>query len=217
MRVLRGIFVASVCTIFLGLLPAGAQADPIRFTSGSVTVYSPVEPSGASVGNDAGDFINGDGFGSLAWAGGQPGSTRTLDGTFTFNLSGPFGARIDGTTYSPFLSGTMGFTTTPFVVPAPNATGSGQFQTTFTMLGRVRGYSDRDRTPESLLFDVEVFGSGVVTGSSGFNREIGYLPLSASATYQFAAADVAATPEPASMFLLATGVAGLMVRYRKRV
>jgi len=70
-------------------------------------VYSPSEISGAGLRNDSGFFISGDGFGSLVFAGGQIGNTAALNGDFDFGFGGPHGARIDGTTYSPFLLGRL--------------------------------------------------------------------------------------------------------------
>ena len=163
--------------------------------------------------NDEGFSIGGDGFGSFEWGLHQIGDTATADGSFSFGFGGPFHARIDGTDYSAFLSGNLDFTTTPFVVSAPDANGSGHFQTAFTMLGRIQGYSDLNRT--SLLFDIDVFGSGLARANSPYRTGLGYLPLSSSATYTFQAADVAATPEPASMLLLGTGLAGLAIRRRR--
>jgi len=63
------------------------------------------------------------------------------------------------------------------------------------------------------LFDIALDGSGTASGNEAFRGGI-YLPQTAVITYNFA--DTAATPEPASMILLGTGVAGLMVRCRKR-
>ena len=81
------------------------------------------------------------------------------------------------------------------------------------MTGRVRGFGAGGGGP--LLFDVELQGSGDATGHAAFSAVSGtYNGLTGSATYNFAAAS--ATPEPASMFLLGTGIAGLLLRTRKR-
>jgi hypothetical protein len=214
MSVCKNVLAITLGTFFLWLLPAAAHGDPIRVTSGFATAYSPSEPSGSSLRNDSGFFISGDGFGSLGFPGGQIGDAATLNGDFYFGFGGPHGARVDGTTYSPFLLGGLDFTTTPFVLSAPDANGTGHFQTAFTMTGRVTGYSDRNRTPASLLFDVAVFGSGSVNGFAVHRPGLGYLPLWASASYSFAPAEVSATPEPASMLLLGTGLVGLIARKR---
>jgi PEP-CTERM motif-containing protein len=168
-----------------------------------------------SLSNDEGFSLGSDGIGSLFWGGGQIGDTRSLDGDFTFAVNGPSGARIDGNSYNPFLSGRLVFTSTPFVLPPPT-NGAGSFQTPFTLSGRVQGYSSINRTPDSLLFDIDLTGSGTTTSTIRYIEGVGYAPIFVNATYRFAPADVAATPEPASMLLLGTGVAGLVMRQRRR-
>jgi len=217
MRRIRHVRLALLGTLCLFVLPLVAHADPIRVTGGAATVYSPTEISGATLSNDAGFFLSGDGFGSLSWAGGAPGETRKLDGSFSFGFTGPFGAHIDGTSYVAYLSGSLDFLTDAFVLPGPGQDGVGHFSTPFSMTGRVQGYSSVQRDPGSLLFDVELFGAGVAQASPVFVPSLNaYQPLFASATYNFAPADLSATPEPGSLLLLGTGAVGLVLRNRRQ-
>jgi hypothetical protein len=206
------------CSALIGFgYAARVQADPIQVTSGGVFVYWDSGPTSAAMSADR-FSIFGDGFGggALAWEAGHSGN---LDGSFSFSqtLFISFPAVVDGISYPvAFLSGTLRFTTMPFVVPPPDGS-VGLISTPFTMSGFVTGYTNGERTGTP-MFGVFVTGAGrasttalVIPGTSSYVSRNGI-------DYQLAAAadPPAAAPEPASLLLLGSGAAGLLWRRKGR-
>ena len=207
--------VPGVCTLVLtGLVYASpVRADPIRVTAGLVSAFVISEPSGADLLGD-GLRLGADGIGSAA----QPsrvGELASLDGDFHFQPTvNLLNVTVDGVPYRATLGGTLTFTTVPFVAPAP-VDGLGNFTTPFTMSGHVTGFSGIG-TDARELFSVDLSGSGTASARGvRFIDEVGvYLSRDTVVSYTFTN-DVAATPEPASLLLLGSGVAGLFLRSRK--
>jgi hypothetical protein len=207
----RALVVGSIS--LTGLCGTSAHADPITVTRGSAFLYWDGGPTSVRVaGSDLLIFGEGFGAGTPAWEAGRPGD---LDGSFAFSpFQIPFEAIVNGTSYVAFLEGGLSFTTLPFIVPDAGGPDAGSFRTTFSMTGRVRGYSAADRTG-SPLFDVDLVGNGIastiafpVPGTPSYISRNGI-------SYEFA--PLARTPEPGTILLLATGVLGLGLHYRTRV
>ena len=209
--VLRG-----VLFLFLALTLAGrASADPILVTAGSAFMYWDGTGSNATLLGDGltvhTDTYNG---GLLGFNAG----TAKLDGGVTFGTLGgmqhTWNVTVEGTNYTAYLDGFLHFDTLPFDAPVPTAStpSTVTFSTPFTMNGRLRGTTGALGSG-STLFDVLLTGEGTASTIARPVAGFGYL-VNGGVNYDFAAAP-AATPEPATLLLMGTGFAGVLLRRRR--
>jgi hypothetical protein len=202
---------ALLCAALACLYVPAAHADPIRVTGGSLGLNWDGSPTGIRLtGTNLSIVGNGGGSGTSGW---QAGTLGNLDGLFSFSdFRVAFDETVGGVVRPAFLAGALSFQTRPFLVPPTDAADAGTFRTRFDMTGEVRGYGSADGlgTP---LFDLDLFGTGTafsqatpIPGSPFYISQIGIV-------YTFDPASP--TPEPATLLLLVTGVAGIAGRRRR--
>jgi hypothetical protein len=204
-----GIMAALVCGA-----SGPVRADPVRVVTSGGLFQLPVE-------NETEVSLRGNGFSIV---GGEvpiltvdacpclPGESSSLSTDFSTITRPPWTVTIDGQTFDEvFLSGTLFFHAGSVTVPNVALGGPGVFPTTsFTMTASLDGFADRGLTRP--LFSETFIGSG--TASVGFFNLVGGSGITRDGL-QFEFTDAAATPEPATLLLVAPGAAWIVRRRRR--
>jgi len=159
-----------------------------------------------------------------AASGRRPEEFFSLPPAFTLGVV-PHGAVVNGTVFgtpgsSDFLNplglaGSLRFDAASFVLPSsqpfenPNAFGA-----PFVFTGNVTGFAIADVDARTPLFNVDLVGQGTafIDFESGLQDGVFQEPV----VRYFFAAPPAATPEPMTLGLLASGLVGLIARARPR-
>ncbi len=124
---------------------------------------------------------------------------------------------VDGVQYNAWLSGSLVISAAPFIAPHSSILQTVTFTAPFTFTGHVQGFANRDASAALVgpLFTADLSGAGttsltvVTRGDDTFT-----LAHAGGQSFAFSAAP-AATPEPGTLLLFATGAAAFLV-WRRR-
>jgi len=203
-----------VIGVLLSVLASPAKADQVVISGGGIGAASPssgtdwegfelTSSDSSFTGVTASGFVPPPPFGGLADLNGVAGLVSTIP----FPLATP--QLVHGTAYLAFITGSLTFTTTPFVIPPPAVAGTSfAFSTPFSATGQIAGRATNDPNAP-VLFSVDLSGSGTATVRGVVSDQAHPFYNAMFADYRFAASVPASTPEPSSlMLLLATAALG---------
>ena len=215
----RRLLVQGLMLLAFVALPSRAGAEPIRITSGFLSVdglgasgFFQLSGMDFDVMGSAEPGVVGPDITCFPC---EPGDPIDLSTQYLGTIGSGSGT-VNGVSY-PMLTFANTMVFTGPTITAPSAPGPFTVVRPFTFDARLFGIVDHNLPTEQIVFDAMLFGNGTVTASFGASPTVpGETPLFFfdSVRYDFSAAEP--VPEPATLVLLGSGLAAVLGRHRAR-